>query len=131
MVKAFDTLWNKLPDADDLFAYDTVKEVRVLDRRLGLIYYLVLGLVVFYVTVIVFLINKKYQDYEKSDGWVLAKIHNSPFAADNTVPFDIYDAVHNPGEAGALFLPTRVLITRGQKNTSIWFFGFWFFFGGE
>ncbi len=50
MVKALDKIWNSLPDADDLFAYDTVKEVRVLDRRLGLVYYTVLGLVVFYVT---------------------------------------------------------------------------------
>ena len=59
----------------------------------------------------------RYQDTEKSDGWVLTKVLSTPYAKANKLPMDIFDSVHNPGEAGAVFLPTRVLVTRGQANT--------------
>lgn len=59
MKKYVDRIIENLPDADDVFAYDTVKEVKVLDRRLGLIYYFVLGTVFFYVIIYVFMIEKQ------------------------------------------------------------------------
>lgn len=102
-----------LPDIDDLFAYDTVKEVKVLDRRLGYIYYAVLLMVLFYVIIYIFMIKKQYLETEKTMGWVIAKVTN-PAYDDQNLPWDLYDSVTNPGEQGAVFLPTRVLITRGQ-----------------
>jgi hypothetical protein len=56
---------DNLPDADDLFAYDTVKEVKVLDRRLGIVFYSVLLLILFYIVIYVFMIKRAYQDLEK------------------------------------------------------------------
>lgn len=100
-------------DADELFAYDTVKEVKVLDRRLGGIYYMVLMMVFFYIVIFVFMIKKQYLDEEKTSGWIISKVTNPAFDKSN-IPWDIFDSVTNPGEQGAVFLPTRVLITRGQ-----------------
>lgn len=100
-------------DADDLFAYDTVKEVLVLDRRLGGVYYAVLLMVLFYVVIYVFMIKKQYLDTEKTTGWIVSKVTNPAFDKENN-PWDMFDSVTNPGEQGAVFLPTRVLITRGQ-----------------
>merc|ERR1719482_1302473 len=97
-----------LPDIDDLFAYDTVKEVKVLDRRLGYIYYAVLLLVLFYIVIYVFMIRQQYLDTEKTTGWILSKVVN-PAHDENGMPWDIMDSVTNPGEQGALFIPTRVL----------------------
>jgi len=102
-------------DLDSIFAYDTVKEVKVIDRRLGLIYYATLGLVLFYVVILQLIIDQKYLDFEKSNGFVMTKVLNPSYAND-TIPFDIFDAVQNPGESGAMFIPTRVLVTRGQSQ---------------
>jgi hypothetical protein len=109
--------WEKLtadlPDPDDVFAYDTVKEVKVLDRRLGMIYYAVLMLVFFYIVIYVFMIKQQYLDKEKTTGWILTKVVNPAHDKDGN-PWDIMDSVTNPGDQGAVFVPTKVLVTRGQ-----------------
>lgn len=107
-------------DLDDTFAYDTIKEVRVLDRRLGLIYYAVLGMVVFYIIIFCLIIKQQYLAMEKTNGFMMTKVLNPAFANatdDNAgLPFDVFEAFSNPGESGALFLPTRVVVTRGQSQ---------------
>jgi hypothetical protein len=115
MGETYSKIAEHLPDGDDLFAYDTVKEVKVLDRRLGLVFYSVLLLIIYHIVINVFIIKKAYQDIEKTNGWVVMKVLNTAHS-DKGWPFDTYDAVTNPGEQGALFLPTRVLITRGQTQ---------------
>mmetsp|Transcript_67604 Transcript_67604/g.148260 ORF Transcript_67604/g.148260 Transcript_67604/m.148260 type:complete len:353 (+) Transcript_67604:85-1143(+) len=106
---------NHLPDADEVFAYDTVKLVRILDRRLGFVYWGIQALVAFYMIVIVFIINKAYQDTEKSTGWMLTKVVK-PQISHLGISWDAYDRITNPGESGAVFVPTRILITRGQTQ---------------
>lgn len=113
MGAAFDKFQKDLPDADVVFAYDTVKEVKVLDRRLGGIFYAVLLMVIFYVVIYVFLIKQQYLDTEKTSGWVLSKVVNHAHDAEG-IPWDIMDSITNPGEQGAVFIPTRVLATKGQ-----------------
>merc|ERR1719261_139812 len=54
------------------------------------------------------IIKRQYLDYEKSNGFIMTKVLNPSYAND-TIPFDVFEAVHNPGESGALFIPTRVL----------------------
>merc|ERR1719265_2425520 len=105
-----------LPDLDEVFAYDTVKEVKVLDRRLGVIYYLILASVIFYIVIFVFMIKKQYLDREKTSGWVIPKVINPAHTKDANLPFDLFDSVTNPGEQGAAFLPTRILVTKGQAQ---------------
>jgi len=102
-------------DLDRIFAYDTVKEVRVIDRRLGLIYYATYGMVVFYVVIYTMIIKRQYLDNEKSNGFIMTKVLNPSYAND-TIPFDVFEAVANPGESGALFVPTRVMVTKGQSQ---------------
>merc|ERR1719160_1079891 len=64
------------------------------------------------------IIKRQYLDYEKSNGFIMTKVLNPSYAND-TIPFDVFEAVHNPGESGALFIPTRVMVTRnqGQKGS--------------
>merc|ERR1719321_1247195 len=64
------------------------------------------------------IIKRQYLDYEKSNGFIMMKVLNPSYAND-TIPFDVFEAVHNPGESGALFIPTRVMVTRnqGQKGS--------------
>lgn len=107
--------YENVPDADIVFAYDTVKLVRVLDRRLGYIFCLAQLAVIAYVVLGVFIIEKQYLASEKSTGWVISKVMN-PQLSHLGVNWDVYDRVTNPGEQGAVFIPTRVLITRGQTQ---------------
>lgn len=97
---------------DDLFAYDTVKLVQVLDRRLGIVYYIVLLAVVAYFC-FVFLRGEAQLVHEKAPGWVICTGTRYQLS-DLGVKWDIYDRITNPGEMNACFIPTRVLITRGQ-----------------
>lgn len=99
-------------DPDTLFAYDTVKEVKVLDRRLGGIYYAVLLMIIFYIVIYVFMIKQQYLAQEKTSGWTVSQVLYHA-TEDQAYPFDIFDATKN-GEQGAIFIPTRVLITKGQ-----------------
>jgi len=114
-MKLLDNIWNSLPDTDDVFAYETVKWVRVLDRRLGLVYYTMLSLIVVYIVLYVFIIEKQYLDFEKSSGWIVVQVLNEQ-KSDTGVTWDTYDRITNPGEQGAVFIPTRVLITKGQTQ---------------
>jgi len=104
-----------IPDVDDVFAYETVKWVRVLDRRLGLVYYTMLTIIVIYIVLYVCIIEKQYLDFEKSSGWIIVQVLNNQ-KSDLGVSWDTYDRITNPGEQGAVFIPTRVLITRAQTQ---------------
>merc|ERR1719443_350792 len=78
-----------------------------------MIYYAVLMLVFFYIVIYVFMIKQQYLDKEKTTGWILTKVVNPAHDKDGN-PWDIMDSVTNPGEQGAVFVPTKVLVTRGQ-----------------
>jgi len=104
-----------LPDVDDVFAYDTVKLVKVLDRRLGIVYYAVQVAVITYIVVFVFIIKQQYLQDEKTTGWLMCKVLQ-PQYDENLVAWDLYDRITNPGEQGAVFIPTRILVTRGQTQ---------------
>lgn len=117
MASTFDALCEHLPDVDDIFAYETVKWVRVLDRRLGLIYYTLLVIIVVYIVLYVCIIEKQYLDFEKSSGWCIVQVLNNQ-KSDIGVTWDTYDRITNPGEQGAVFIPTRILTTKGQTQDS-------------
>lgn len=104
-----------LPDPDDVFAYETVKWVRVLDRRLGLVYYTMLTIIVIYIVLYVLIIEKQYLDFEKSSGWIIVQVINHQ-KSDKGITWDAYDRITNPGEQGAVFIPTRILITKQQNQ---------------
>merc|ERR1719428_1535241 len=64
------------------------------------------------------IIKRQYLDYEKSNGFIMTKVLNPSYAND-TIPFDVFEAVANPGESGALFVPTRVMVTKGQSQKAL------------
>jgi len=99
---------------DEIFAYDTVQFCRVVDRRLGLVYYNVLFVVITYF-LFVFIMWEGYLEEEKTSGTVIAKVLNSQ-KSDIGISWDVFDKTTNPGEEGAVFIPTRILITKGQTQ---------------
>jgi len=102
-------------NADEFWAYDTVKHVRVLDRRLGLVYLVFIIVILIYVTGYVLLISRKFAVEEKVQGWVVMSVRKPQFSEDG-VRWDLFDRWKNPGEKGAILIPTHVLVTRGQTQ---------------
>lgn len=49
---------SRLPDADEVFSYQTQQELNVLDRRLGYVFYIAFVFIFFYIVVYV---NRFYQ----------------------------------------------------------------------
>jgi hypothetical protein len=86
----------------------------VLDRRLGLTLYAVQAAIIIYF-VFNLVVKKMYLETEKTTGWITSQILQSQ-RSDLGVMWDNYDRVTNPGELGAMFVPTRVEITRGQTQ---------------
>jgi len=114
MARAGDQVPNRL-DLDHVLAYDTIKLVRVLDRRLGFVYYAISGAVIAYIVIVVFIIKKQWLDFEKSNGWIIVKVMKPQMSHLGEL-WDVYDRITNPGEQGAAFIPTRVLITKNQTQ---------------
>lgn len=122
LIKDLKGVWEgikeSIPDADTVFAYDTVREVRVLDRRLGIVYYFFIFAIFFYIIVGVFAVGRKHIDSEKSMGWILPTVLQPAHSLEEGLPFDIFDSVTNPGEQGAVFIPTRIVETKGQAQSA-------------
>lgn len=96
--------------------YGTVKEVRLLDRRLGILHILCLSLVVGYVVGIRGIVEKGYQSLELNNGMIALKLNGVTFMSSDGVvsPTDEADLV-TPVKAGAaLFLPMNKVTQVGQ-----------------
>lgn len=111
-------------DLDEVFSYSTVKEVRMLDRRLGMLCWLIRIIVFAYVAVYVFLICEGYTATEKGVGFVISQVNGTSYSMSNGIarPWDSVDAVQPALEDGAAFVSTEVYYTPLQqiKNCSSW-----------
>ena len=103
-------------DLDELFSYQTKKEVRMLDRRLGYLCWGIRLLVWGYIIGFVFVANEGYTQQEVSHGHVLTQVEGSTFSMSKGVArsWDAIDASRPSLENGALFLATQVLHTQHQ-----------------
>ena len=103
-------------DLDELFSYNTKKEVRMLDRRLGYLCWSVRLLVWGYIVGYVFIANEGYTQQETAHGHVLTSVEGSTFSMTRTGAraWDAVDASRPSLESGALFIATQVLHTQGQ-----------------
>ena len=105
------TLWDYLPDADEVFAYRTQLECNVMDRRLGYMFRFWFVVVSLYLIVGVFIINKGYLDHEKASGLSVITMIGSVYSnrSDGTPRvWDEADILSYPIEDNSIFIPVRV-----------------------
>jgi len=111
-------------DLDEVFSYSTTKEVRMLDRRLGMLCWLIRIIVFSYVAVYVFVLCEGYASTEKGVGFVISQVNGTTYSMSGGVPrtWDSVDAVQPALEDGAAFISTEVYYTPLQKmgNCSTW-----------
>jgi len=106
---------------DEVFAYKTIKVVRMLDRRLGFVYYGIQLLIVVYILVFVFGINEGYLASEMALGQVYVRVMGATYAKIDgvNVPFDAHDLRTPSMENGALFVTTKIEAVKQTRNECV------------
>ena len=96
----------------------------MLDRRLGMLCWLIRIIVVAYVALYVFIVCEGYTSTEKGVGWTISQVNGTTFSYSNGQPrpWDAVDAVQPALEDGAAFIATEVYYTPQQQigNCSSW-----------
>ena len=124
MASFFGSLYRQMQtlDLDEIFSYQTTKEVRMLDRRLGMVNWLIRAVVLVYVIGYVFILREGYTETEKSIGHCVSTVNGTTYSTTGGKPrpWDSIDAVTPALENGAAFVATTVFVTAGQtlKNGS-------------
>lgn len=96
--------------------YSTNKEVKLLDRKLGLLYGTIIVIVLLYVIGVRLVAEKGYMKEEHSYGTVGIQLNGTTYTLANGIvkPYDVASLVLQE-EGDALFLPTRSVTTRDQR----------------
>ncbi len=104
-------------DLDEVFCYHTVKEVRMLDRRLGYLCWTIRILIASYVIGYVFIAQEGYSQQELAVGHVVPEISGTAYSISRGAarPWDEVDMVKPALENGALFIATHALYTPHQR----------------
>ena len=97
-------------------------QVKLLDRKLGILYSLCILLVVGYVVGVRVILEKGYNAHEKSYGVVGARLNGTTFSIrggssvppGSYVPYDVPSLIQIE-EGNALFIPTRIIRTPEQR----------------
>jgi len=107
--------WESL-DLDEIFSYQTTKEVRMIDFRLGMVCNCIRLVVLVYVVGYVFWYKQGYAEEEKSVGHALIDVNGSTYSmlAGRATPWDSIDAATPALEDGAAFIATTIAVTAGQ-----------------
>lgn len=104
-------------DLDEVFCYYTLKEVRMLDRRLGLLCWAIRLLVLMYVVGYVFIHEEGFTQREHSVGHVVTEVKGNTYSLSRGVarPWDMVDAIKPTLEEGGLFIATHAVYTPLQR----------------
>lgn len=110
-------------DLDVVFAYKTDKKVKILDRKLGILYNAIMVLILFYVFGYVIIMNKGYIGSENAIGQVKIQLYGGGMmkVGDSNgkgIAFDGHD-LRNPSiESGAIFLITKMETVKQKRGST-------------
>jgi len=102
-----------MPDLDVMFAYRTMRIVRIQDRYLGLMYYTICLLVAFYIVFFALLAGGKHQIESSGVGSVVTKFTGKAFF--DGMAYDYTDLRYPETEPAGTFIATRTVTQLGQK----------------
>lgn len=102
-----------MPDLDTLFAYRTMRMVRIQDRKLGILYAVVVLFVMFYVVMFALYYNGKHQLEAAGVGSVVTKFTGKAFH--DGMAYDWVDLRYPETEPAGTFIATRTVTQKGQK----------------
>ena len=100
-----------------LSAYSTQKQVKLLDRKLGILYSGCILLVLGYVIGVRVILERGYNAHEKSYGVVGAQLNGTTYMRTgngSAIPHDVASLANVQG-VNTIFLPTRIITSREQQ----------------
>lgn len=100
-------------DWDKICAYKTFKVVRIKDKYLGILYWLIVTLVILYIIIFALGIEGKHQYQEPGIGTVITRYHGKGFA--NKKAFDVADLRFPEIEPFGAFIMTKEVKVQGQQ----------------
>jgi len=106
-------------DLDDVFSYDTYKIVTIRDARLGLIYWSCITIIVLYIMIKAFGIDRRHQEADPGLGTVMMAFKGKAYAkGDTNRVFDAADLRYPVIEPSGAFITTKRIIMPNQKQGS-------------
>lgn len=100
-------------DWDRICAYKTFKVVRIKDRHLGMLYWAIVTLVIFYIIIFALGINGKHQYQEPGIGTVITRYKGKGFADGKA--YDEADLRFPEVEPYGAFITTKMITLKSQK----------------
>jgi len=98
-------------DWDEAFSYDTYKIVTIRDHRLGLIYWSTILLIIFYIMIYCFGIDRRHQETDPGLGTVMTNFKGKAYKkGDKSVVFDEADLRHPEIEPSGAFIMTKRVV---------------------
>jgi hypothetical protein len=111
----------EIGDYDKTLSYNTRQQLRIQDRYLGCLYYFITGLIVTYILVFVFVIDKAYNVYEEAEGSIATEVSGDAYgvsgeSTEGARYFSAEDLTHPGLEAGTVFVSTRQKIFNQKRG---------------
>ena len=97
--------------------YSTGKEVKLLDRRLGILHLSIYSMIMVYVFGVRIWFERSHEAMELAEGLISVHLEGGTYASglNGAMPVDGAGLAQPYADANALFIPTRTVITRGQQ----------------
>jgi len=109
-------------DVDRLFSYNTVQQVKILDRWLGVVNNLLTLIILCYIVIYVFMYDKGYLEYEQAKGVTLTHVHGDAVSQGTQGDLRYFAAseLTYPGlENGNVMVATKIDITKQKRGTCL------------
>lgn len=107
-------------DTDRLLSYFTKQQVKFLDRKLGITFYITNFLIAAYIVGYMFIYQKGYLQLEQAKGATVTHVNGDAYAASSGKPGDRYFSAEEltfPGlENGNIFVATRYTVFKEKRG---------------
>lgn len=109
-------------DVDRLFSYNTMQMVKILDKFLGILNNVLTLIILSYVVVYVFIIDKGYLEYEQAKGITLTHVHGDAVSQGTKGDMKYFSAseITYPGlENGNVMVATKIELLKQKRGVCL------------
>lgn len=109
-------------DVDRLFSYNTIQQVKILDRWLGVLNNILTLIILGYIVVYVFIYDKGYLEYEQAKGVTLTHVHGDVVSQGTAGDLKFFAAseITYPGlENGNIMVGTKISYAKQKRGVCL------------
>lgn len=109
-------------DADKMFSYNTIIQVKILDRWLGVLNNILTLIILLYIVVYVFMYDKGYLEYEQAKGVTMTHVFGDAVSQGTQGDLRYFDAgeITFPGlENGNVMVGTKIQLAKQKRGVCL------------